>query len=174
MIVYQTNAAGIFIGPTTADPNPLTPGEFLIPGGCVTTAPPTSPIGFRARWTGAAWLLEDEDTGEVIAPGGPTPEQLRAGMSLSRRQMLIALATEQLITPAEAEAWATSNSLPNAIETMVSGLSDPLARMAARITLASFAVAQRLDPMVPMLAAVAPVPLTDAQLDAFFTGYAGI
>ena len=107
-------------------------------------------------------------------PPAPTLAELRAGMRLSRRQMLIALASEGLITSAEAVAWASSNTLPAPIEAMVTALPTPGAQMAARITLATFTVAERLDPMVPMLAAVAPVPLTDLELDAFFTGYAAL
>lgn len=110
---------------------------------------------------------------EPVRPG-PTINEIRAGMRLSRRQLLTALALEGLISAAEAVAWAASNTLPAAIEAMVAALPTPEAQTAARITLASFTVAERLDPMVPMLAAVAPVPLTDDQLDAFFTGYAAL
>lgn len=36
--VYQTNAEGYFVGPVQADPSPLEPGVWLIPGGIQITA----------------------------------------------------------------------------------------------------------------------------------------
>jgi hypothetical protein len=60
MIVYQTRYEdGVFVGITHADPNPLEEGQWLIPGGCVTTAPPPFTSG-RARWANNAWVLETD------------------------------------------------------------------------------------------------------------------
>ena len=33
--VSQLDQDGYFVGVTTADPSPLEPGVFLIPGGCI-------------------------------------------------------------------------------------------------------------------------------------------
>ncbi|MBY9749916.1 hypothetical protein ISH47_31935 [Pseudomonas aeruginosa] len=59
LTVYQTNALGLYVGPTDADESPLEPGVFLIPAGCVQLAPPKEPKGKRARWTGSDWELVD-------------------------------------------------------------------------------------------------------------------
>lgn len=59
--VWQTDAAGVLVGPVLAEPSPLEEGVWLIPGGCVTVAPPTPGAGERARWTGAEWVVEPED-----------------------------------------------------------------------------------------------------------------
>lgn len=56
--VCQLDAAGYFVGTTSADPSPLEPGAFLIPGGCVDAPAPSVPSGQRARWDGA-WVFED-------------------------------------------------------------------------------------------------------------------
>ena len=45
-------------------------------------------------------------------------------------------------------------------------------QIAARITLATFTVAYRLDPMVALFQTAGS--LTDEQMDGFFLGYAGI
>ena len=58
MNVYQTDYAGYYIGVTTADPDPLTPGEWLIPGGCVTEKPPALADDEVARHDGQAWVVE--------------------------------------------------------------------------------------------------------------------
>lgn len=57
MIVYQTRHDGTLAGTVEADPNPLEPGEWLIPGGCVTVAPPAAPAkaGHAWAWRGNAW-----------------------------------------------------------------------------------------------------------------------
>ena len=79
MIVYQTNPAGVFLGTTTADPNPLEEGQWLIPGGCVTVAPPSIPDGMMAVWQGEGWALsplpaDQEEPDANTAP--PTPEEI--------------------------------------------------------------------------------------------------
>lgn len=112
------------------------------------------------------------------APLEPVPQaqsiaEKRAGMTLSRRQMIDGLAIAGFITDAEAIAWAISNTLPPTVEALVVSLPQEQQR-SARLKLALFTEARRLDPMVPMLAAVAPQPLTDSELDAFFTGFSSI
>ncbi len=74
MIVYQTNANGVFIGETEADESPLEPGVFHIPGGCVEQAPPAFGEGERARWAEGAWLVEPVPPApEPEEPGEPAP-----------------------------------------------------------------------------------------------------
>ena len=68
MQVYQTNLDGVFIGAVLADPSPLEPDVWLIPAGCVKVAPPAFGDGQFARWTGAAWVVED-----IPAPPEPEP-----------------------------------------------------------------------------------------------------
>lgn len=71
MIVYQTDAAGYYVGPTVADESPLEPGVYLIPGGCVEAPPPSAAAGQRVRWDGAAgWRVED------VPPPPPEPAPL--------------------------------------------------------------------------------------------------
>lgn len=61
MEVYQTRD-GIFIGVTEADPDPLNPGMWLIPGGCVVLPPPPFDMAAqRARWDGVRWQLERKE-----------------------------------------------------------------------------------------------------------------
>lgn len=58
MIVYQYDHAGIYLGPTEADPSPLEPGKFLFPARTTTEPPPEEwPEGQVPRWNGAAWQL---------------------------------------------------------------------------------------------------------------------
>tara|TARA_R110000782_G_scaffold215380_1_gene303082 strand:+ start:1688 stop:2080 length:393 start_codon:yes stop_codon:yes gene_type:complete len=68
MNVYQTDAQGYFVGVTTADPDPMLEGAWLIPAGCVTEAPADAPEGSRAKWTGSAWAME-------VIPVEPDPEE---------------------------------------------------------------------------------------------------
>ncbi|VVN93219.1 phage tail protein [Pseudomonas fluorescens] len=62
-IVYQTDHLGIFTGETVADPSPLEPGVWLIPGGCVEIAPPAVPKNKAAFWNGRRWQLVDSYQG---------------------------------------------------------------------------------------------------------------
>jgi len=56
--VYQLNQNGEYTGETIAHESPLEPGIYLIPGGCVETAPPETNEGQVAVWDGV-WTLVD-------------------------------------------------------------------------------------------------------------------
>ena len=64
--VYQTDHQGMYTGETFADPCPLEPDVWLIPGGCVEIAPPTIPAHKAARWNGSAWALIESYQGETV------------------------------------------------------------------------------------------------------------
>lgn len=83
MQVYQTDGTGFYIGPVNADRSPLEPSKFLIPGGAVTSAPPTLSEGQRARWAGDAWeVVEPEPQPE------PEPEPTAAELLTAERDRM--------------------------------------------------------------------------------------
>jgi len=65
MTVYQTDRDGYLVSPVDADPDPMNPGEWLFPGGCVGTAPPTLAANEAARWVNGAWIKEPDYVGVV-------------------------------------------------------------------------------------------------------------
>lgn len=72
MIVYQTGPNGLFIGEVSPEISPLEPGAYLIPGGCVETAPPDAVAGHVRRWNGNAWEQVADHRGETWYMGrGP-------------------------------------------------------------------------------------------------------
>lgn len=91
----------------------------------------------------------------------------REEATAARADFAIALAEAQIITGAEAEAWAGGSALPelavNAIA--ASGLS-VTAQVAARIRALGASEVRRLNPIVAMLQAA--VPLTDQEADSLF------
>lgn len=52
-----------YIGPGAADPSPLEPGVWLVPGFATTTAPPTAMTGKVRVWQGE-WVFVDVQAGE--------------------------------------------------------------------------------------------------------------
>lgn len=63
MRVYQTDRNGFLLYETAADPDPLSPGEFLIPYGCVTADPPVIGEKQAAKFVDGAWVLVDNYVG---------------------------------------------------------------------------------------------------------------
>ena len=59
MNVYQTDLNGVYVGITTADQDPLDSNNWLIPAGCVETAPPTITHSQLAKWEGIKWVVEN-------------------------------------------------------------------------------------------------------------------
>jgi hypothetical protein len=68
MTVYQTNAAGVYVGEALARESPLEPGVYLIPARAVTVAPPAVPEGHAVVWDEAAgaWSLVEDHRGRTI------------------------------------------------------------------------------------------------------------
>ena len=69
-IVYQLDRAGHFVCETEADESPLELGVFLIPAGCVETAPPSEwPEDQWPRWNGFKWeLIQKPEVQQVASP----------------------------------------------------------------------------------------------------------
>lgn len=58
IVVYQTDHFGFYVGETSADPDPLNEGCWLIPAGAVETPPPENiPAGRYAQWSGYKWKI---------------------------------------------------------------------------------------------------------------------
>lgn len=71
-IAYQYDVAGMYQGAVEADPSPLEPGVFLLPGRCTFSAPPDDiPEGRWPRWNGVGWVLVRRRA--APAAGGPDP-----------------------------------------------------------------------------------------------------
>lgn len=64
--VCQLDREGIYIGQTEADLDVYAcDGSYLIPGGCIDTAPPEPRDGHAARWTGEAWEYIPDHRGKT-------------------------------------------------------------------------------------------------------------
>ena len=87
MNVYQTDLNGVFVGTTKADQDPLDSNNWLIPAGCVQTAPPTITDSQLAKWDGSSWVVENIPVAEPDPEPKPLPqaETVRA----KRNQLLI-------------------------------------------------------------------------------------
>lgn len=140
-LVSQLDAQGVFVMAVEADESPLEPGVYLIPGGAVDAAPPEMPAGQRARWDGAAFVLEPLPPGEVLPPWvPPTPEQLQADALRRIDADVNALyadvvgprAPEYDLAEREAQAWVTAEHADPAPASVASwaaasGQSEPAA-----------------------------------------------
>lgn len=172
MQVYQTDQFGFLVGVTTADPDPLDAGNWLIPGGCVTVEPPQIPDGKLAKWEGGEWTLVDQPAPPEPEPEPePTIEELRARMSLSFAQLLIGLVTEQWLTATEARAWRDRVALPQAVLDAIAELPAEV-QFAAETRAMAPSEIRRIDPLVDMMRVA--VNKTPEQLDEFFNMYSGV
>jgi len=73
MIVFQTDSSGRFVGAVEAESSPLESDVFLIPGGCVESAPPEITTGHMAVWGGSSWTLSPLPDDELRALALSTP-----------------------------------------------------------------------------------------------------
>jgi hypothetical protein len=100
------------------------------------------------------------------APPEPATPQYTGIASISRPQLILALATVGLITPAEAEAAATVGAVPANINAVFSTLPAADA-LAARVIWATMTRVERSDPLVCALIAAGLASAND--VDGLFT-----
>jgi hypothetical protein len=84
MDVFQLDSDGFLVGPTTADPDPLTPGEYLIPFGCVTIAPPEIPEGKVGWFVDEEWHVIDKPDLDDSEPPSLESEQAQKRAELQQ------------------------------------------------------------------------------------------
>ncbi|HFC8543182.1 TPA: tail fiber assembly protein [Neisseria weaveri] len=64
--VCQLDSDGLYLGQNEADLDiNARDGSYIIPGGCIDTAPPETRDGHAARWTGAAWEYTPDHRGKT-------------------------------------------------------------------------------------------------------------
>jgi hypothetical protein len=78
-IVYQTNAAGVFVGAAEADESPLEPGVYLLPAGCIEVKPPATAGNDYAVWNGVEWQVKTPPIPDRVIP--PTLPDLKVTLS---------------------------------------------------------------------------------------------
>lgn len=75
-------ASGAYQGSGPARPDPLAPGDWLVPAHATTQAPPAAPQGLAAVWQDEAWALVEDHRGRqgwldgqpmTITDFGPLP-----------------------------------------------------------------------------------------------------
>lgn len=94
----------------------------------------------------------------------------RDDMMLMPQQLLTGLVAEGWITEAEGEAWAEGNGLPAIALTMIAAMPEA-ERFPAKVKMLRMDTIRRVDPLVIALAYAKGK--VDAEIDTFFTTYAG-
>lgn len=78
MNIYHFHpATGVFLGQGMADPDPLTPGAWLLPAHCTVEPPPAIAAGFFAQFEAGVWQTVALPP-EPPAPIPPTLAELKA------------------------------------------------------------------------------------------------
>lgn len=79
MDIYHYNREdGRYTGKGEADPDPMTPGEWLLPAFCTPLVPPFAGPDQITRFDGSQWVVEDKPVPPAPEPPPPpTPAQVR-------------------------------------------------------------------------------------------------
>lgn len=177
MDVYQTDDDGYLIGTVAADPDPLTPGNWLIPRGCVGTAPPALGANETAHWAGGAWTKRPDHRGRVYwLADGSRHEITARGVALPEGALDAAPPPPpppipSRVTMRQARLALLGAGLLSQVNTAIASMAGTPGE-AARIEWEYALSVERGSPLVASLTAA--LGLTDAQLDALFTTAAGL
>lgn len=110
--VYQTDHLGILIGTANADPCPINPGEWLIPGGCVEVPPPAPGEHQVPRWNGKSWEL-------IVSYQGLTVYKTRTGEALVIDRLGEMPAGYTLSAPGPGQVWSNGEWVDDIPATLV-------------------------------------------------------
>jgi len=108
MQVYQTNDQGVFVGVVNADPNPLDTTDWLIPAGCVTTAPPSYGPDEMAMFANGGWSVLPVPNASPDSNPEPVPAPQVSKMQVSKMQGILALGETrwaQVLAYRETATW---------------------------------------------------------------------
>lgn len=194
MIIWHCDPrTGELIGQGTADPDPLTPGNWLIPAHATAVAPPTASAGYARVYQGGVWTLVEDHRGEVwwsaegqkveitdlgdprsagllsSQPHIDRPPDPQPVIVLTRRQFYQALAMANYISEAEALA-AMAGVIPAPLNTAVDALDNDQERFTARMLLAGASEFRRDHPLVLIIGAAQGQ--SAAQIDGLFASAA--
>jgi hypothetical protein len=173
--VYQLDATGLLLEAVEADPSPLEPGQWLIPGGCVDApTPPALAANEALRWVDGVWTVLADFRGHsywladgsfhTIDTAGATPP---AEALYTEPEPVPRLPTA--VTMRQARLALLGAGLLSAVNAAVAAMPD-VAGDAARIEWEFSPVVKRDSPFV--LGISAALALTTEQLDALFTSAA--
>jgi len=123
--VYQLDQNGAYLGETIAHKSPLEPGVYLIPGGCVETAPPETKEGQIAVWDGV-WTLVDLP--EPEKPKEPTAKEI-AAQKISTRKAQIGAELAEIDAKSIRPLRAGETDRLVALEKQASALRSELAKL---------------------------------------------
>lgn len=109
------------------------------------------------------WTVRDKTPEEIEVE----TQNKRQGITVPRDDFAAAVMVSGIISPQEAQDWASGNALPAAVETaLVSGITDPTQLAIAKIKALSSANIGRTNPLIDMLAAT--FEMTPEEVDTLF------
>lgn len=115
-IAYTYNEDGIFVGQTTCQPNPRSPGNFLIPGSATTVDPGEAAEGKVKKWNGTSWDEIDDPVAAAEAAEAQWSKKIVV-YEISTKAILWFGVKGELRLGENAEiSWATQNDV-NALVT---------------------------------------------------------
>lgn len=130
-LVCQLDHSGYFVGTTYADEDPLVPGNWLIPGGCVDVVAPEIPVGKRARWVAGNWVFEDAANNPDVSPLPSDPiEALLSQIVAIERQTLMSRPMRELLLLMAQRADMAPGNLPY---TRVKEVEDQIEALRAQV-----------------------------------------
>lgn len=121
------------------------------------------PIVDREELPFRTWTVRDKTPEEIEAE----TQAKRQGMAVPRDDFAAAVMVSGIITPQEAQDWASGNALPEVVKTaLIAGITDPTQLAIAKIKALSSANIGRTNPLIDMLAAT--FKMTPDQVDTLF------
>ena len=163
-IWHHHPTTGRLLGAGVADPHPLEPGAWLIPAFAVAVPPPEPVEGYEIVWQADAWV-QREIPAPPPPPEPPEPPPPPPVTDVSFWQFMMAAASLEIITWAEAEAAVATRAMPAPFAETLDTLPEPQRTM-ARIKFKGISRVLRGDDLFGLM--VEKGKATPQQIDAVF------
>ena len=111
MEIYNyVGGTGEYVGTSTASPDPLDVGQFLIPANATTTAPLSAREGYAVVLTGAEWAYVEDNRGTAYDVREEVTIEALGALPTGITKEAVPFTDEEIAANAQAETNATNQA----------------------------------------------------------------
>ena len=137
MEIYNyVESTGEYISTSTASPNPMEDGQFLVPANATTTAPLSAREGYAVVLTGSEWAYVEDNRGVAYNVREEVTVESLGELATGITKVAVPFTDEEIAANAQAELNETSQAYLNSTDWYVTRHAETAEAVPTAITLA--------------------------------------
>ena len=137
MEIYNyVESTGEYISTSTASPNPMEDGQFLVPANATTTAPLSAREGYAVVLTGSEWAYVEDNRGVAYNVREEVTVESLGELATGITKVAVPFTDEEIAANSQAELNETSQAYLNSTDWYVTRHTETAEAVPTAITLA--------------------------------------